>query len=136
MPKQHMFVSNRDVMVSSTLGHSIQFLKGVPIHVPKIMHKEVIEKGILPVEGAETATEMLTEAEGGGVKIHLAPEDPDDREEAIGKACRALAERNNSRDFTGGGVPSATAVTAALGWKVDQKEVKDIWQKLRQEKKA
>lgn len=127
MSKQSLFVSNRDVMVSSTLGHSIQFIKGVPMHVPKIMHKVVIERGILPVDGgAESASDIMAEAESGP-KILLAPEDPSDREAAIAKACRVIAQRNNAKDFTGGGTPNATAVTAALGWKVDQKEVKDIW---------
>lgn len=130
MAKNSMFVSNRDITVSSTLGHTLEFKKGVATHVPPIMRKVCIEKGILPVEGVEEAVEMLEAAEAGP-KLHLAPEDVDDRKEAIEKACRAIAKSNNARDFTSGGTPNATAVTAVLGWKVDQIEIREVWKELR-----
>lgn len=127
---KNMFVSNRDITVSSTLGHSLDFKKGVPTHVPPIMRKICIERGILPVEGVEEAVVMLEEAERGP-KLHLAPDDVDERKEAIEKACREIAKRNHSDDFTGGGIPNANAVTAALGWKVNQVEIREIWKELR-----
>ena len=49
-PKYFPHVSNRDIVVHSILGHSIAFEKGVPTHVPKALHAEVMEKGILPVD--------------------------------------------------------------------------------------
>lgn len=121
-----MFVSNRDVQINSVLGHSILFKKGVATYVPPIIRKECIEKGVLPVEGVEEATAVLEEAEAGP-KIVLSPEDPDERKDAIEKAAREIAKRNNSRDFTAGGVPSAQSISAALGFKVDQTEVKEVW---------
>lgn len=127
-----MFVSNRNLNVTSTFGHSIDFKKGEPTYVPPIMRKTCIEKGILPVEeegGAEAATELLEASEK--VKLNIPPEDADERKGMIELACRDIAKRNHARDFTGGGTPSAVAVTATLGWKVDQKEVKDVWVELR-----
>lgn len=127
-----MFISNRDVQVNSVFGHSVLFKKGVPTYAPPPIRKECIEKGILPVEGVEEATAVLeAEDEKARPKIHLAPEDPDERKASIEAACMAIAKSNNSRDFTGGGVPNAQAVTAALGWKVDQSEIKDVWKELK-----
>jgi hypothetical protein len=128
VPKQYLFVSNRDINVGSLTGRSILFEKGIPTHVPREMHAEVMEKGIIPVE-AQVAEEVTAAA--SAPKILLAPEDPHEREDKISEAIRALVAQNDSRSFTAGGVPSDKAVTAALGWKVDQKEIRTIWTKLK-----
>jgi hypothetical protein len=131
-PKQYLFVSNRDISVTSILGYSIFFEKGVQTHVPRAMHAEVIEKGILPVEeDGKISVEAIDKMTSPDIKIVLAPETAEDRNEAIAEAVKAIVKRNDSRDFTSGGVPSAVAVTAALGWKVDPKEVRNVWATLR-----
>lgn len=121
------FISNRDIVVRSLHGHAIEFKKGVPTGVPRIMHAECLEKGILPEEGPEQGNAVQ---DGPGPK--LAPEDKMERDDAILAVIKAMVKRNNSNDFTGGGHPSATAVSASVGWKVDQKEVKDVWVKNRE----
>lgn len=130
-PKLYLFVSNRDVYVTSLRGHSFHFLKGVPQHVPKICHNEVIEKGIMPVDDdGEVDLVKVNEIAGEAdpkVKIVLAPEDSDERAKAIKDVLLAIAKRNRAEDFTAGGVPSAVTVTAALGWKVDLREIRPLW---------
>lgn len=131
-PVQHYFVSNRKIVVTSTQGAAIGFEKGVPTHVPKFMHAAVLEKGILPCDDkgkvldAEAAPEVAPE-----VKVLLAPEDAEERNAAIERAVREIFKRNSPADFTAGGTPSEKAVSLSLGWKVDQKEVRAVWVKVR-----
>lgn len=121
------FISNRDIVVRSLHGHSVEFKKGIPTAVPRVMHAECLEKGILPEEGPEQGNAI---ADPAGPT--LAPEDKLERDDAILEVIKQIVKRNNSSDFTGGGHPSATSISAAVGWKVDQKEVKDVWVKNRE----
>ena len=132
MSKQ-LFVSNRDVVVrSKNTGHAIAFEKGVPMQIPPAMVGEVLEKGILPVDAQGKAVdpgenEVVVETS----KVVLAPEDGFERSQKILEVIKAIVARNDAKDFAGP-TPSAIAVTAALGWKVDQKEVRQVWEKNRQ----
>lgn len=131
LPTQYMFVANRDVTVTSLKGYSFNFEKGVAQHVPKACHAEMIERGILPVD-AEGNTDLASLDEVAKeadpkVKIVLAPETTEERNEAIRAALLKIVERNNAADFTSGSVPSSAAVSAALGWKVDSREIKPLY---------
>lgn len=131
------FVSNRNIVVrSAKSGMSVKFVRDVPTYVPPVMHAEVMEKGIMPIDAKGKIIEQ--EEVGKLVEIHeplivLAPEDSDERSERILDVIKALVKRNNSNDFTGGGIPSHKSITAALGWKVDVKEVKRVWEEHRRE---
>lgn len=134
-PKQYPFVSNRDIVVTSLQGYSIRFDKGVPTHVPKVMHAEVMEKGILPCDdGGATLSIDKVEDPKPKPKVLLAPEDPAERAEAIRVVIEALAERNSPKDFSAGGVPTSKAVTAALGWSADAQEIRPVWDAFKQAK--
>jgi hypothetical protein len=130
-PQLFYFVSNRDFVLGGSLGHRIAFEKGQPTHVPKIMHAMALEKGILPCtkEGKPLDTPQIYSPEEA--KVVLAPEDADERSEAIVKAMKAIVKRNNAKDFTSGSTPSASAVSLAVGWKVDPKEARQVWDKHR-----
>jgi hypothetical protein len=127
------FISSRDIVVRSKLiGAAILFKKGVPTLCPAGMYDEVLEKGVLPVEEDGTpinpaTTEVIQEDK----KKVMAPDDPAARTRKIADVLRDIVQRNNPHDFTAAGTPNATAVTAGLGWKVDQKEVRTVWEKHR-----
>ena len=125
------FVSNRDIVHASTRGHSIKFAKGVPTEVPYALRSEVMAIGILPVEeeGGPGVADPIPEAP----KRTSAPEGAEERDRAILDVIKDIVRRNSPKDFTGGGQPNASAVTLGLGWKVDQKDVRDIWVKNREE---
>lgn len=137
MSQLFMFVAHRDVTVTSLKGYSFNFKKGIPQHVPKQCHAEVIERGILPVDqdGSLDPAKLDEIAQEGDPKarIVLAPETQAERDEKINEALKAIAKRNRSEDFTAGGVPSPAAVSSALGWKVDGREIRPLWNKLRQD---
>jgi hypothetical protein len=134
MPKQYYFVSNRNVVISSILGYAIEFKKGEPTHVPRRMHATVMEKGIVPCDIRGAALDVADIEATPEAKVLLAPEEAEDRAPAIRGVIDAIVKRNSSNDFSAGGVPSASAVTAALGWKVDAKEIRPIWDKVKQER--
>lgn len=125
------FVSNRDIIIrSKNTGHAIEFKKGVATRVPRGMYDEVMERGILPVDEGEAAE--VTKSLDDQTKILLAPEDALERSDRILDVMKAIIARNNSKDFTGGGMPHPQSITAALGWKVDHKEVRGVWEKNRE----
>lgn len=127
------FVSNRNVVVrSKNTGHAIEFLKGVPTRVPNGMHEECLTIGILPVDGDGKPVDPAENDVVTEVKLKVVPEDAHERAAFILEACKAIVARNNSKDFAGGGQPSPDAISVALGWRVDQKEVRPVWEKNRQ----
>jgi hypothetical protein len=130
---QSLFVSNRNVTIASTLGAAIFFEKGIPTHVPRSMHGLVMEKGVLPCDkdGKALDVEKVVEEIEQETKVKSAPEDADERQDAITKVLRGIVASNKSSDFTAAGTPSAQAVSLSLGWKVDQKEVRLAWVKAR-----
>jgi hypothetical protein len=128
-----LFISNRDIVVrSSKAAQAIRFVKGEPQEVPKAMYDEVMAVGIMPAEEKDApSAQTVIESEIKN-KPKLAPDDGAERAEAILSVIEAIVEKNSPKDFTGGAVPAAASVTAALGWKVDQKEVADVWKKNRE----
>jgi len=132
MTQQH-FVMHRDIRIISTTGHAIAFKAGKPTPVPKILHKEVMEKGGVPCDASGVIVDAKAAAAVVPEKKVLVgmPEDPVEREEAVLGAIRQIVERNNPKDFAGGGTPAATACTLLLGWKVDAKDVRRVWEKHR-----
>lgn len=134
--KQYLFISRREINVGSLSGRSILFEKNVPTHVPREMHSEVMEKGILPCDKDGNVLDDVTDVEvavSATPLILVAPEDPAEREEKISAAIFALADRNARGDFTAGGVPHDKAVSAALGWTVEAREVRAVWAKVKPE---
>lgn len=131
----HLFVSNRSFTLRSTLGHSVTFERGKPTHVPKALHPLAVERGLLPCDEKgtplpEKSEEIVQESEAKS-RVLLAPDDPAEREDRIVAVFKALVAENKSSNFAGGGTPSAEAVSGALGWKTDQKEVRKVWEKTR-----
>ena len=127
-----LFVSNRDINVGTVYGHSVFFKKGVPQTAPRVIHHVLIERGIFPVdENGEVQTEKAADlAEAPSVAFKMAPEDAFERSDAIVKAMKMIIKRNNSKDFSAN-TPSAQAVSDIVGWRVDQKETRSVWEKNR-----
>lgn len=115
------FILNRDRVVASALGHSVSFKKGEATHVPPEMYAEVIAAGATPEE--EITEDIVPKPDH--------PTDPAEREAALFEAFEALALRNDSADFTAGGVPRDGVLEKAVGFKVSAKEREAAWTKFK-----
>lgn len=114
------FVLNRNKMLVSTLGHTIEFVKGVSTHVPKELWAAAQAIGAVPED--ELPEEKVPQSKE--------PLDPAEREEMILTAMKMLVEENKRESFTGTGLPQVNALTAVMGFKIDNKERDKLWTKL------
>lgn len=114
------YISYRDVTVSSVMGHSIEFKKGVPTNCPPTMHAELIAMGIMPEEP------MVEEPVVEGTQ---APQDPEVFEAAVFAAFEKIVLRNTREEFTGTGVPHLSPMEKELGFKIDSKARDGLFKK-------
>lgn len=132
--KKQSFVSPRNIVVTSLLGHSIEFKKGVPnADVPKALYEEVMEKGILPCDDKgnvlDSDTPEMEAIAPEPIKIVLRPKDKVEIDEKVLEVMKILVENNDASDFTAAGMPSARVISRHLGWAVDTKDVRALWLK-------
>lgn len=114
------YVLNRNYTHRSTMGHSVAFVKGVPTFVPSLIEREVVAIGAERVDGDNP--DVLDPE-----KVVAPPMAPDERAAQIRLAFELLTEKNDSKDFTGAGVPTVKAVEKIVGFDVDRNEVIELW---------
>lgn len=112
------FTMNRNHTVASTMGHSVEFVKGVSTHVPPALHAEVMAVGATP-------DEEIPEDEAAAKSNE--PSDPAERKSALFEAFDKIALRGRREDFTAGGSPTGAVLAAELGWTVAAKERDTVW---------
>lgn len=115
-----MLVLNRNYVLTTTKGHSVEFVKGVPTHVPPAIYQEALSIGAMPPDGEEPQIEEK-------VVLDNAPADPAERAPLIMEAIERLVAANARDDFTAAGSPSVSAVTRETGFKVQGKEIATVW---------
>lgn len=117
--KEGMYVSHRDVYVSTTKGFSYGFKKGVPMYVVPECRADVIAHGVLPVDGDMPLQE----------EVRKASPDPvgEERKNLILAAMAELAQENNSSNFSAAGVPKTNALKRVCGFGVDMTERDKLW---------
>lgn len=118
------YVLNRNFVLRSMTGHSVNFVKNVPTFVPALIEREARGIGAERVDGNNP--DMLDPE-----SPEVAPLSHDERAEQIRTAFALLTERNDSKDFTGAGVPSVKAVEKLVDFDVDRNEVVALWQAYR-----
>lgn len=116
------FTMQRDRFVASTLGHAIEFKKGVPTYVPPELHQEVMNLGAEPEDELPVDVPVST-----GI-----PSDPIERTAAINAAFTAIVLRNVREEFTAGGAPHSKAIALELGWPLDARERDTAWEAFQQ----
>lgn len=115
------FTLNRDKVVGGRHGHTIEFKKDVPVHVPKEMWNEV--RAI----GAVSEEEIVEPVPVGKV----VPTEQVDRDAVLRPIMEQMAERNQRDDFGANGTPKLEIVSAAAEFKVTKKEVDILWAKIK-----
>lgn len=122
MSKDMLFVSKRNRMVASTMGHTIEFKAGEPTYVPPLMHKEVMDLGIDPVDD-DYDPEADKKASGAVQR----PVDPKELQAAVFVAFEKVLARGVREEFDASSAPHVKAVIKETGWKVTQKERDAFW---------
>lgn len=120
------FVLNRTKTIASTLGHTIEFIKGNPTFVPREMWPEVQAIGAIPEEDLPEVVRADTKE----------PQDPAERKAAIFAGFTQLVLGAKRDSFTGTGVPHAKSLGAQIGFMVDNKERDALWQEFKLANKA
>lgn len=121
------YVLNRNYVLRTLTGHAIQFVKGEPTFVPRLIEKEAIAIGAERVDGGSTdplAPEIPSKPE-----IH-----PDELKELMIAAFEDILATNNPKDFTAAGTPTVKAVERILGAAVDRADLVEAWTEYRASK--
>ena len=112
------FVMSRDRVVTSTMGRSIRFKAGVPVHVPSMMQAEVIDLGAEPTEKIPEPDVPESKEPKAGTK---------ERTKAIEDAYAVIVKRNRREDFTAQGYPHLAVIATETGFKIDAAERDATW---------
>ncbi|MDQ8046831.1 MAG: hypothetical protein REI11_19665 [Patulibacter sp.] len=109
------FTMMRDRVVASTFGHAVGFKKGVATHVPPSMYEEVQAAGAIPEDELPEPTSKSPELTS------------EDRKLLLQAALEDIVKRNDSKDFTAGGMPHVKVVSEKAGFSVDADERDAAW---------
>lgn len=114
-----------DKVVPTDFGHTIDFKKGEPTHVPKECWRAVQQAGAVP--------EDQEKVNAAPKKKDAAPDDPDARDTQIVAALKLMVESNKREEFTGSGAPKVEVISQLTGFDVDAKERDRVWTKFVQD---
>lgn len=118
-----LYTLHRTHTLRSTFG-VISFIEDEPTMVPPILEREVVAIGGRRVEGDNPS--VLDDE-----KIEPLPLSFDERRDEIFAAFKLLVEANESKDFTGAGVPTVAAVKKLVDTEVDRNEIVALWGEFR-----
>lgn len=127
------FVTLRDIVHASKLGHSVEFKKGVPTYVPPALHNEVMAIGAVPEDEADL--QSLVAAQDQKKEAINEPTEPTERKAAVFAAFEKIVLGGKREDFTSGGAPHGKAITEITGWPLPSKERDQLWPEFQQLKK-
>lgn len=122
-----LYVSQRDVTITSTSGHTIRFSKGEPKSVPPDLRAECLQHGVLPVENVD-----LTDL-GGRIPL-VKTEGPltvSERDERIRDAIADMLAANKREAFTAAGLPRVDQISKVTGFDVNPADRDRLWFELR-----
>ena len=125
------FVLNRNHTLHTTLGRSIEFVKDTPTYVPPALRAAVQAIGAIPAAEEDFQKLRETTADKSKPVEELSAED---RESMIFAAFDDMIAKNDRESFTGTGLPELGALSAAVGFKIDQGERSALWNKYNQSK--
>ena len=110
------FTMQRNHTVVSRTGRAIEFVKGVPTHVPEMCWTECQAQGAVPDDELPSIDPSLP----------VVPQGPA-RAAAIAEAIRVLVLRAARGDFTASGSPSPAALSQIAGFPIEARERDTAW---------
>lgn len=118
-------ISLRTFRLESTKGHIVRFEAKVPRFVPDAIVPEAMAAGCVPTDESEIPFyEDLSRA-----KVEF---QGDIKRSMVYLAIKSLAQKNDSKDFDGGGYPKTKVVADLLGFEVERQMVIDLYQEYQQ----
>lgn len=122
-------VSNRNVTLRTTKGHTIFYQANKPVLTPNSVLEDAMAIGIMPkgkvqLPDEDDASVLPAELEGSA------------RIAQIREVCDAMIKRNGRYDFTASGQPNIKVVNKALGFDIDVTELNKVWAMMQEEKAA
>ena len=117
------FVLNRNYIIRSLSGHTVQFVKGIPTVVPTPCIAEALAIG---AERIDAPQDEGVEGDNGAPQITADPSG-DERKQIVFKCFDNLVVQNRREDFTAQGVPHVKAIKAAVNFAVENKERDTLW---------
>lgn len=123
------FVLNRNYTMRTTHGFTVGFVKGEPVWVPPAAVADAVAIGAEPQEGEKS--DVL-----GPEVTAVAEPTLDERKSLIYAAFEKIANRNDSKDFTGSGIPTVKALERNVPFAVDRNEIVELWGEYIQSKAA
>lgn len=113
------FVLSRNYTLRTLHGHTINFVKGEPIHVPPVCIHDALTIGAVPVDGP---MDILDPEQTPAPELSL-----DERQAALLTAFKMLEERNGRTDFSGQGLPNKAALEKIVEFSVEKREFEPLW---------
>ncbi len=114
-----MYLSPIPRRVATLSGHILIFKANEPKFVPEIARPEMLEYGILPVNGDLPIEEVTVEDKV--VLVGAA------RTKAIDDAINQLVEENDNKNFSASGVPHVKSIEAIIGFDISAKDRDKAW---------
>ena len=121
------FSLNRNYILRSLSGRSVEFKKGVSTYIPDMMVKEAVAIGATPSDGSDP--DVLEDE-----VVSKVPTDMATRRNDIMKAILDLVKKGDRTDFSAGNQPHPTAVSKLVGYSVQRPEIQTIWDAYCEEK--
>ena len=122
------FTLHRNYVLRTTKGHTLNFVKDEPTHVPPICVNDAVAIGAVAVDGD---VDVLGEEETVEIPLTIA-----ERKEKVFAAFRTMAGRAIREDFTASGVPNAKRLPVMTGFEVTSKERDAYWLEFRAAEQA
>lgn len=123
------YTLNRDHTLRTTDG-VLSFVKGESTWVPPAMERHVVSIGGQLDESEVSEVDLIGAATVKEILSH------EDRKALLQAALEQIEATNESKDFTGAGVPTVKAVEKITGFDVDRIEVTEAWTEYRASKVA
>lgn len=114
-------ISQRTFRLETTSGHVIHFEAKQPTWVAPEAIEDAQKAGCVYVDASEASFHDDLSRAKADVSGDL-------RRSVLFLAITAIAKRNDSKEFTGAGIPKVSAVEAAVGFECNANEIRDVYQ--------
>ena len=129
-PNTELMVSPRNFTLVTPHPWMFKVRANVPIEIPSPMVKDAIAAGMRLVEEDKTEEAL--------VPTHDDPEprNAEKRQELLLATIKKVRDRNDPKEFTAAGVPSAKAISMIVRFTVSQREITALYTALRDKEMA